>query len=162
RGSPALLALALSWPPTAFAAEPTATVVEFYNTRLNHYFITANADEAAMLDVGTVVTGWARTGVEFNAWSSAADHPGSVPVCRFFGTPGVGPNSHFYTASADECAHVRQDPAWTFEAIAFYIDLPQAGQCASATTPVYRSFYPGATVRESNHRFLIDLTMHEK
>ena len=32
-------------------------------------------------------------------------------VCRFFGTPGKGPNSHFYTADAAECAKVKTLPA---------------------------------------------------
>ncbi len=36
----------------ASAIEPTATVVEFYNASLNHYFITAYPEEAAMLDAG--------------------------------------------------------------------------------------------------------------
>ena len=146
----------------AAAAEPTATAVEFHNASLDHYFITAYPDEAAMLDAGTLVKGWTRTGVAFNAWMTASDHAGAVPVCRFFGTPGVGPNSHFYTADANECALVKQNPKWTYESIAFYIDVPNAGACAANDTPVYRSFHPGATVAESNHRFLIDLTMHEK
>src|SRR3954467_8864454 len=78
------------------AAEPTARAVEFYNARLNHYFITAFPEEAAMLDAGIVVPGWARTGVTFSAWTSAGDSATAVPVCRFFGTPGIGPDSHFY------------------------------------------------------------------
>jgi uncharacterized protein (DUF1800 family) len=156
-------AFALSQPlALAHAAEPTANVIEFYNTSLGHYFTTAYADEAAMLDAGTLVKGWTRTGVEWSAWASADDHAGAVPVCRFFGTPGRGPNSHFYTADAGECALVKQNPDWKYESIAFYIDVPQGGQCAAGTTPVYRSFHPGAAVAESNHRFLVDLTMHEK
>lgn len=79
-----------------------------------------------------------------------------------FGTPGLGPNSHFYTADPSECALVKQNPKWTYEAIAFYIDVPQGIACKPGTTAVYRSFYPGADVSASNHRFLTDLTMHEK
>ena len=158
----AIVALACMHHAAASAAEPTANVVEFHNKSLDHYFMTAYADEAAMLDAGNAVKGWTRTGVEFKAWAGAPDHPGAVPVCRFFGTPGKGPNSHFYTASADECALVKQNPNWTFESVAFYIDVPQNGQCAKDAMPVYRSFHPGATIAESNHRFLVDLTMHEK
>ncbi len=146
----------------ASGAEPTATIVEYYNASLGHYFMTAYPEEAAMLDAGTAVKGWARTGVEFSAFAAAADAPTAVPVCRFFGTPGKGPNSHFYTADAGECALVKTNPNWTFEAIAFYIPLPQNAQCAKGTTPVYRSFHPGAVTAESNHRFLVDLTMHER
>lgn len=146
----------------AAALEPTAQVVEFYNAALDHYFITAFPDEAAMLDAGTVVKGWTRTGVTWNAWRDAGDDAKAVPVCRFFGTPGVGPNSHFYTADAAECALVKANPNWTYEAVAFYVEVPQGGVCAKDTEAVYRSFYPGANVSQSNHRFLTDLTMHQK
>jgi len=145
----------------AAAIEPTANVIEYYNASLNHFFITAYPDEAAMLDQGVVVKGWTRTGVTWSAWANAGDSVTAVPVCRFFGTPGEGPNSHFYTADANECAVVQQNPGWTFEAIAFYIDVPQLGACKAGTTPVYRSFYPGADVTQSNHRFLPDMTMFE-
>ncbi len=147
--------------PRAVAAEPTARIVEFYNAALGHYFVTAFPEEAAALDAGTPVSGWARTGVAWNAWKSAGDSTTAVPVCRFFGTPGVGPNSHFYTADAAECAKVKQNPDWTYEGIAFHVDVPQDGACAAGTAAVYRSFYPGATVAQSNHRFLPDLTMHQ-
>jgi hypothetical protein len=145
----------------AGATQPTANVVEYYNASLNHYFITADPAEAAMLDQGVIVPGWTRTGETWSAWANAGDDPTAVPVCRFFGTPGVGPNSHFYTADAAECATVKQNPDWTFEAIAFYIDAAQGGACAAGTTPIYRSFYPGANVSQSNHRFLPDMTMFE-
>jgi len=145
----------------AAAIEPTATVIEFYNASLNHYFITAYPEEAAMLDQGVIVPGWTRTGVTWSAWANPGDSATAAPVCRFFGTPGVGPNSHFYTADANECALVKQNPDWTFEAIAFYIDVPQNGTCNAGSTVIYRSFYPGANVSQSNHRFLPDLTMFE-
>ena len=32
----------------------------------------------------------------------------SVPVCRFYGNPARGLDSHFYSASPDECAAVQQ------------------------------------------------------
>ncbi|MCC6194339.1 MAG: DUF1800 domain-containing protein [Burkholderiales bacterium] len=146
----------------AAALEPTAQVVEFYNASLKHYFVTAFPEEAAMLDAGNAVKGWARTGVTFSAWLAAADDPDAVPVCRFFGKPDAGPNSHFYTADAAECAAVKANPDWVYEAVAFHIRVPQNGACPGGTEAVYRSFYPGATVSESNHRFLTDLTMHQK
>ena len=159
----ALSTLALSFALTqeAFAIEPTASVVEFYNASLNHYFITAYAGEKAMLDQGVAIPGWTRTGVTWSAWAIPGDSATAVPVCRFFGTPGLGPNSHFYTADASECAMVKQDPNWIFEAIAFYIESRRTGPATPGPTPIYRSFYPGANVSESNHRFLPDLTMFE-
>ena len=144
----------------AAALEPTATVIEFYNASLNHYFITAFPEEATMLDQGVVVPGWTRTGVQWQAWATAIDNPSAVPVCRFYGSP-IGPNSHFYTADPAECAFVKQDAAWRFEAIAFYIDTPQNGNCGADTTPVYRSFAPGTGLTDMNHRYLVDMTMHE-
>ncbi|MDQ6916709.1 MAG: DUF1800 family protein, partial [Pseudomonadota bacterium] len=143
------------------AIEPTANVIEYYNATLNHFFITAYADEAAMLDQGIIVKGWTRTGVTWSAWANPAGSASAVPVCRFFGTPGKGPNSHFYTADAAECALVKKNPLWSFEAVAFYIEMPTSGACKSGAAPVYRSFYPGADVSQSNHRFLPDLTMFE-
>jgi hypothetical protein len=54
---------------------------------------------------------------------------------------------------------VKQNPDWTYEGIAFYVDVPGGTACAGGTTPVYRSFYPGAAVAQSNHRFTVDLTV---
>ena len=163
---PAVLAMTfglLSFAAGAIAAEPSATVIEYHNARLDHYFLTADAAEAAMLDAGVLVPGWTRTGVTFRAHASAAENPAAVPVCRFFGTPSRGPDSHFYTASASECAQVKTNADWTYEAIAFHIEAPDAtGRCLATTQPIYRSFFPGANVRASNHRFVPDLTVHAK
>jgi uncharacterized protein (DUF1800 family) len=161
------LAALLGGVGAASAGEPTATAIEYYNASLNHYFMTASPVEAAILDANIQIPGWQRTGVEFGAYTSADDNAGALPVCRFFGKPGIGPNSHFYTADAHECDLTKQNPDWIFETIAFYIPVPAVsgtftGACTGATQTVYRSFYPGAVKSESNHRFLPDLTMHEK
>ncbi|MFO1325455.1 MAG: DUF1800 family protein [Burkholderiales bacterium] len=132
------------------------TAVEFYNPALRHYFITAHPEEAAALDAGTNVKGWTRTGGQFTVFTDPA--PGLQAVCRFFGTPGKGPNSHFYTADAAECAKVRTLPAWTFEEIAFYIPTTSNGDCGS-NWPVYRSYYTD-NISDANHRFTVDLTAH--
>src|SRR6059058_6118323 len=112
----------------ATAAEPTATVVEYYNTVLGHYFITADPAEVAGIEAGSAGPGWQRTGGEFGAFRSSTDAPGLSPVCRFYGTPGVGPNSHFYTADPAECAGVKANAEWSYERIAFYIATPSSGQ----------------------------------
>ncbi len=132
------------------------TAVEFYNASLNHYFVTAYPEEAAALDAGTNVKGWTRTGGQFTVFTDSAD--GLAAVCRFFGTPNVGPNSHFYTADPAECAHVKTLPAWTYEGIAFYIPLPANGTCGG-NWPVYRSYYSD-NISDANHRFTVDLTAH--
>ena len=147
-------ATALTFSSVAMAAanDPTATVIEYYNASLNHYFMTATPDRAAILDANVVFPGWKRTGVEFDAYAAQPTMRRAAPVCRFFGTPGVGPNSHFYTADADECAIIKQDPDWIFETIAFYIPAAvrqcRHRRCRHAQT-VYRSFYPGARSRPS-------------
>ncbi|MCC6193014.1 MAG: hypothetical protein IT518_00975, partial [Burkholderiales bacterium] len=132
------------------------TAVEFYNGKNNHYFLTANPAEAAMLDAGTTVKGWSRTGGQFTVFTEPAE--GLAAVCRFFGTPGKGPDSHFYTADTAECAKVRTLPAWTFEEVAFYIPLPSNGNCGG-NWPVYRSYYSDQ-IADANHRFTVDLTAH--
>ena len=77
----------------AFAAD----VVEFYNAPLDNYFITADPAEAKAIDNGAAGPGWKRTGDTFGAG-------GNTAVCRFYGSQTPGPNSHFYTVSAAECA----------------------------------------------------------
>src|SRR6185436_414648 len=125
------------------------TAIEYYNPALRHYFITAYPEEAAALDAGTNVKGWTRTGGQFTVFTDPA--PGLSAVCRFFGTPGKGINSHFYTADATECAKVKTLPPWTFEAIAFYIPTPVSGNCGG-NYPVYRSYYTD-NIADANHRF---------
>jgi YVTN family beta-propeller protein len=44
----------------------SSIVVEFYNTHLDNYFLTANADEANAIDGGSAGPGWVRTGNVFN------------------------------------------------------------------------------------------------
>ncbi|MBP8297285.1 MAG: DUF1800 family protein, partial [Burkholderiales bacterium] len=136
----------------------TAAAVEFYNTQLKHYFITAYPEEAAGIDQGTAGPGWVRTGGRFTVQTDASQ--GGSAVCRFYGTPGKGPNSHFYTADAAECAAVKLDPGWTYEAIAFYLPQTVAGACPDGTYTVYRSYNNGYVRGDSNHRFTVDLTAH--
>ena len=126
-------------------------VVEFYNASLDHYFITAEPAEAAMLDAGIIVPGWARTGFAFKAYAQDAG-PG-VPTCRFFGTPGVGPNSHFYTIDARECARVRSDPHWQFEGLAFAEEPAAGGLCPANRVPVTR-LYNNGMGGQASHRFI--------
>lgn len=133
----------------------TVNVIEFYHPALNHYFRTASAEEAAGIDAGAAGAGWVRSGDDFTAWSDAASAvAGTAPVCRFYGTPGLGPNSHFYTADAAECAAVKKsDPGWTFEGIAFYAPPAQGCGCGSGTVPIYRNYNQRAAFNDSNHRF---------
>ena len=137
-------------------APPAVDVVEFHNAALNHYFVTANADEAAAIDRGAVGAGWARTGQAFTAYAAGTSGGGAVDVCRFFGTPGVGPASHFFTGHAAECAVVRTNPHWLDEGIAFRAVVPVGTLCPVGTGAVVRFFWPGGEVAKSRHRYAHD------
>jgi uncharacterized delta-60 repeat protein len=143
-------------------------VFEFHNTLLDHYFITADPAEAAAIDAGAAGPGWERTGLGFRAWIAAqgvpnAQLPGipgaASPVCRFYGTPGVGPNSHFYTVDAKECDAVRGDAGWRFEGIGFYVIAPAEGRCVFGTVPVYRAYNNKFAQNDSNHRYATSLAV---
>lgn len=127
----------------------SATVVEFYNPDLDHFFITADAGEQAFIDSGAVGN-WNRTGTEFGTG-------GTQQVCRFYGS-AVGPNSHFYTADSEECAYLKSiyDPAvksWKFESNDFQITTVTGGACPVNTFPIYRAYNNGASRGvDSNHR----------
>ena len=134
------------------AAEPTGRAVEYVNTFLGHYFVTASPADMALIDAGAEGPGWQRTGGEFGVFLGAGDAPGLSPVCRFY-SPGF--NSHFFTADAGECAQVKANRDWNYEGIAFYAALPQGQSCSGATTAVYRA-YSGTA---KNHRFTVDATV---
>ena len=141
---------------TVTVATPTSTgtVVEFYNTNLDNYFITADANEAAQIDGGSAGLGWMRTG---NTFSSG----GSTPVCRFYGSQSPGPNSHFYTVNSFECEGLKQVQAstpatqkrWNFESMDFVSTPPSNGTCPAGSVPIYRAYNNGFTRDiDSNHR----------
>jgi predicted dienelactone hydrolase len=133
------------------AAADERIAVEYYTAVLDHYFITAEPAEAAMLDAGILVPGWRRTGLDFKV-RPAGDARG-LAACRFFGTPGIGPNSHFFTIDADECAKVRANPFWTFEGLAFNAEAPASGVCPPDRVPVTRMYNDGKG-GQANHRYL--------
>ena len=126
-------------------------VVEYRNDALDHYFVTGEPAEAAMLDTGVLVPGWRRTGFEFKAW--ARESGNGLPNCRFFGTPGRGPNSHFYTIDAAECAKVKANPDWTFEEIVFAAGLPERELCPADRMTVTRLYNDGKG-GQANHRYV--------
>ena len=154
-----------------FSVASTVPVVEF-RSGINHYFIAAGADEIDLLDRGGHGD-WQRTGQRFSAWLRQEDAPaGAVPVCRFYAR---GPNSHFYTASSQECGYLREleqqqraeasalgQPflGWGYETTAFWAFVPQAGVCPGGLEPVYRTYNNRAAQMDSNHRFVADATQY--
>lgn len=139
-----------------FAPTTEVDVVEFYNSQLNHYFQTASGFEAAGIDRGDAGPGWSRTGQSLLAYS--VPMPQTQGVCRFYGTPGIGPNSHFYTIDPGECEWVKTDPGWTYEGIAFYAFPPVAGSCPADKVPVKRAYNQRWAQNDSNHRFYVYLS----
>jgi hypothetical protein len=138
---------------------PGASVVEFHNRILDHYFLTADTDEIAAIDAGAAGPGWQRTGFGFSAWGVndlGQSCPGCVPVARFYGTPGLGPNSHFYTGQAAEAAGLRNPGSgWTYEKDAFNTWVPTAdGTCEYDLVPVYRLYNGRWMFNDSNHRYV--------
>lgn len=139
------------------ALKPYSLVYEYYNTGLKHYFRTTGAEESQSILTGGAGAGWRDTKDYFLAWRDGAQ--GAVPVCRFYGTPGKGPNSHFYTADAGECAQVKKDPGWTYEGIAYYVKLPVNGNCPADTIAIYRIYNNRWMHNDSNHRFTTDTSV---
>ena len=145
-------------PPPPVVPEP---VVEYFNAGFGHFFMTAQSDEITGLDGGAFGGAFVRTGRQFNAWD--APQAGTVPVCRFFTTPGTfgTKSSHFYTANPVECEGLKLNPNWIYEKIAFFIAIPSAGACPGGTIPVYRMYNHGQT-GAPNHRFTTDLATYEQ
>jgi hypothetical protein len=141
-------------PSGVFVFVPLDSVVEFYNSLLDNYFITATEAEQAAVDNGAAGPGWSRTGDYFNAG-------GPSQVCRFYGSQSPGPNSHFYTIDPVECQFLKdlqaRTPAtqkrWNFESNDFASTAPVGRQCPNGLVAVYRAYNDGfARGIDSNHR----------
>jgi hypothetical protein len=139
------------------AAGDLLDAIEYYNAMLDHYFVTADANEKNLLDAG-VFAGWQRTGLSFKVLDPSTTIAGVSPVCRFYGIPAAGLDSHFYSASPIECDQVKQrfPGVWILESDnVFLVGLPDPanGHCQTGTAPVYRAW--NARV-DSNHRYTTD------
>lgn len=160
------------------AINPTPTrveTVEYYNAALDHYFITASAAEIDALDSGRLA-GWRRTGeslwfgeVARTAQDLEYTYQGG-PVCRFYLPPGRG-DSHFFSATADECLAVRaRYPSFIEESsAAFYAAAPDlaSGECGVMPgfidgdiqmLPVYRLWNQRA---DTNHRYTMSSAIRD-
>ena len=152
--SPQLASLAIMQMSGTASSTPAATVdvVEFYNAAMDHYFMSALAADIGALDTGRF-SGWVRSGRTFKAYPQPA--AGASPVCRFYLPLPL--DSHFYSASALECADVAAKyPSFVLEAPdVFYIALPDtmSGACPPATVPVFRLYNNRA---DANHRYTTD------
>src|SRR5207302_10198365 len=115
-------------------------------------------------DSGAAGPGWERTGVTFAAYGDAAYFgPQIQPVCRFYGRPGLGPNSHFFTVDPLECLSVRDDRGWMLESshafkiaqAIMHVSFPQGVVTFDCGTSrlVWRLYNNRAAQNDSNHRY---------
>jgi hypothetical protein len=154
-GHCAVLAASLALASPSMAALVDA--IEFYNASLDHYFVTVSPDEISKLDTGFFI-GWQRTGLNFKVIDPASPTAGDTPVCRFYGTPAAGLDSHFYAALPSECDEVAQKfpNEWLSESRnVFRVFLPNltTGACPAGSIPVYRAWNKRI---DSNHRYTTD------
>lgn len=138
------------------SAAPTYPVIEFRRyilpLGLEHFFMTGDSAEAAMLDRTTT---WTRTGEVFMTFAPGSSRPGTSAVCRFYGLPSAGLDSHFFSAAPEECDAVAQrfGYAWKLETSdAFEVYLPnrETGACPPATRKLYRAYNNRP---DANHRY---------
>jgi cytochrome c553 len=138
-------------------------VTEYYNATLNHYFITPNTTEIALLGKPPFQE-WQPTGLSFAAYAKTNPPAGTAGVCRFYNDHFLGVSTHFYAPHGLGCeATISQFPDWTLEdPLLFYANLPTAeGNCPAGTIPVYR-MYNNAMGGAPNHRFTTDATVRQQ
>jgi hypothetical protein len=120
------------------------------------------------VDTGAVGR-WQRTG---NAFAAG----GPNQVCRFGGNSNInpatgtfyGPNSHFYTADANECAglialYTPTAKSWKFESNDFLTTPAVNGACPAPLVPIYRAYNNGfARGIDSNHRITSNYAAYQQ
>ncbi len=145
------------WRVIPFFVAPVAQVreaVEYVRGDKDHYLVTADPSEIAALD-GGAFAGWARTGQSFPVFAEAADSGDPTsPVCRYYGRPEYGLDTHFYSALPQECAAIKPmfGDAWIEETLEAFFAYPANGDgsCPNATAPVFRLYNNRSDV---NHRY---------
>jgi serine protease len=138
---------------------PAVAVIEYYWAARDHYFMTALPVEITALDAGTF-GGWVRTGQSFGAYAQPTGF--ASRVCRFY-IPAAYGDSHYYSASPEECAAVQvKFPVLIEESPkVFYVALPDlnTGVCPAGTVPVYRLWNNRA---DTNHRYTTSLAIRSQ
>ena len=131
-----------------------ALAIGYYNAALGHYFMTANPEEQRLLDTGAF-PGWQRYGPIWTVAASGSGQSVLSPVCRYYGRPEAGLDSHFYSASPFECSEVERlfAASWQKESddvYEVYLPNPATGACAPRSRPIYR-YFNGRV--DANHLF---------
>ena len=143
----------------AFGTTAAVPVVEYYHAALDHYFMSARQADIEALDSGRL-PGWRRTGMTFAAYPSFV--AGTSAVCRYYLPPANG-DSHFFSASAQECAEVAAKfPGFILEdPEVMYMGLPDpnTGLCPPPSAPVYRLWNQRT---DTNHRYTTDAAIKQQ
>jgi len=141
------------------AQTPLRSAIEYYWNGVDHYFMTDDPDEIDALD-GGVFPGWLRTGRTIAVYLPSTPLTGDLSaVCRLYGRPAAGLDSHFFSASPAECQAVidRFSAAWVLESNdVFVVGLPDEddGSCPEGFVPVYRVYNNRP---DANHRYMTSL-----
>ena len=137
---------------TAVSAQ-SVTVVEYYNSAVDAYFITGRTAEQSVLDG---VADFKRTGMTFQATATASATSAQTKICRFY-VSSTNPytSSHFYGRQGVDCESLRSQniPGFSWEDYDFATQQPSNNVCPSNTTPIYRGFRAAANGKTSNHRY---------
>ncbi|MBL8310371.1 MAG: hypothetical protein JNL19_08110 [Burkholderiales bacterium] len=131
----------------------SVTVVEYYNSVLDAYFITGRTNEQSLLDG---VADFKRTGMTFQATATASATSTQVRICRFYvSASSPFTSSHFYGRDGVDCQSLRNQnlAGFTWEDYDFATQQPTNNTCPANTTPIYRGFRAAANGKTSNHRY---------
>lgn len=140
------------------STESIATVVEYYNAHLDHYFITAFENEQAKLDNGSIA-GWSRTGQTFHVLPASTMPSSANPVCRFYGLPQYGLDSHFFSDDPAECEAVHEKwPAQWIEESPAVFGVPDPYSVADCR-PLYRLY---DNRPDANHRYTVSTAIRDE
>ncbi len=147
----------------AYSALASAvTVVEYYNTSLDAYFITGRANEQALLDGAS---GFRRTGMSFQATDATVGSAALSRICRFYiSVANPFTSSHFYGKEGSDCEGIRAQnvPGFSWEGYDFATVKPDATNvCPLGNEPVFRGFRAGVNGKTSNHRYYMSLAQCE-
>ncbi len=135
---------------------------EYYNAARDHYFVTASEPDIDAIESGRT-KGWQETAfglgvltVPRATYCCSMYGQVAVPVCRYYIPPESG-DSHFFSASAQECAEVAAKfPSFVRETDeAFFVIAADkdTGVCPVPFRPVYRLWNQRA---DTNHRYIVD------
>ncbi len=142
------------------SAKGPVNVVEYLNAALGHYFITSELAEIEKLD--RPGSGWSRTGESFRALPADEIPSFGRPVCRFYGLPTAGLDSHFFSASPEECARVADHwpDQWVLETLAAFgalVDI-RPYTCEDTMQRHYRLYNNRP---DANHRYTVSTAIRD-